>query len=147
MKKWSACPSQYCLAVRRAGAGRGLFALEPIQKGASIIEYVGPTLAEEQWLNSRNRYLFKVTEKKTIDGWNKRNIARFINHSCRPNCVIKISKGRVFVVAKRRIKPGEELAYHYGKEYFNLYIKPTGCRCLRCTPKKSAGRAARASDG
>jgi len=133
--KRSPSASQYRLAVKRARAGRGLFALEPIKKGACIIEYVGPTLTEEQWLNSRNRYLFKVTEKKTIDGWNKRNIARFINHSCRPNCVIKISKGRVFVVAKRGIKPGEELAYHYGEEYFNWHIKPNGCRCLRCTPR------------
>ena len=119
-------PGSYRIAVKRARAGRGLFALEPIQKGACIIEYVGPTLKEEQWLNSRNRYLFKVTEKKTINGWNKRNTARFINHSCRPNCEIKIRKGRVFVMAKRGIKPGEELAYHYGKEYFDRRHKAHG---------------------
>lgn len=133
MKTSSLTPGSYRLAVKRTRAGRGLFALEPIPKRACIVEYVGPTLKEEKWLNSRNRYLFKVTEKKTIDGWNTENAARFINHSCRPNCEIEILKGRVFVVARRAIKPGEELAYHYGKEYFDNLIKPAGCKCLKCS--------------
>ena len=126
-------PGSYRIAVKRARAGRGLFALEPIPKGACIIEYVGATLQEEEWLHSWNRYLFKVTEKMTINGWNKKNIARFINHSCRPNCEIRIRRGRVFVMAKRSIKMGEELAYHYGKKYFDDVIRPMGCRCPKCS--------------
>lgn len=133
MKSSKFTPGKYRLGVKRARAGRGLFALEPIPKGACIAEYVGRVITEEEWLNSRSRYLFKVTEKKTIDGWNKENLARFINHSCRPNCEIEISKGRVFVVARRAIKAGEELAYDYGKEYFDDLIKPIGCRCLKCS--------------
>jgi SET domain-containing protein len=133
MKASRFTPDSYRLAVKRSRAGRGLFTLESIPKGACIIEYFGPTLNEEEWLNSRNRYLFKVTEKKTIDGWNKGNTARFINHSCRPNCEIKIRKGRVFVMARRAIKVGEELAYHYGKEYFDDVIKPMGCKCPKCS--------------
>lgn len=132
MKASRFTPGSYRLAVKRARSGRGLFALEPIPKGACIIEYLGPTLKEEDWLNSRNRYLFEVTKKKTINGWNKENTARFINHSCRPNCEIEIRKGRVFVMAKRAIKAGEELAYNYGKEYFDYLIKPVGCKCLKC---------------
>ncbi len=128
-------PGGFRLAVKRASAGRGLFALEPIPKGACIVEYVGRTLTEEEWHTSRNRYLFKVTEKKTIDGWNKKNTARYINHSCRPNCEIKIHKGRVFVMARRAIKPGEELAYYYGKEYFAHHIAPI-CKCPKCKPEK-----------
>jgi SET domain-containing protein len=136
MRRSKFSPGRYRLAVKRARAGRGLFALEPIPKGACIIEYVGRTVKEEEWVNSRNRYLFKVTEKKTIDGWNEENMARFINHSCRPNCEIEIWKRRVFVVAKRAIKTGEELAYYYGKEYFDHHIKPIGCKCLKCIPEK-----------
>ena len=126
-------PGSYRIAVKRARAGRGLFALEPIPKGACIIEYVGPTLQEEEWLHSWNRYLFKVTKKTTINGWNKKNTARFINHSCRPNCEIKIRRGRVFIMAKRAIKIGEELVYHYGKEYFDDVIRPMGCMCPKCS--------------
>ena len=76
----------------------------------------------------------KSLTKKTIDGWNKKNLARYINHSCRPNCEIQIRKGRVFVMAKRPIKPSEELAYYYGEEYVEQGIKPIGCKCLRCQP-------------
>ena len=133
MKSSKFTPGIYRVGVKRACAGRGLFALEPIPKGACIAEYVGRTITDEEWLKSRSRYLFKITEKKTIDGWNKKNLARFINHSCRPNCEIEIRKGRVFVMARRGIKAGEELAYDYGKEYFDDLIKPIGCRCLKCS--------------
>jgi SET domain-containing protein len=127
-------PGGYRLVVKRASAGRGLFALEGIARGACIIEYTGRTLTEAEWTASRSRYLFKVTEKKTIDGSSKKNLARSINHSCRPNCEIEIRKGRVFVMAKRAIKQGEELGYHYGEEYFDDQIKPIACKCLKCQP-------------
>ena len=127
-------PGGFNLAVKRASAGRGLFALEPIPKGVCVIEYTGRTITREEEFTSRSRYLFEVTKKKTIDGWNKRNTARYINHSCRPNCEIEIRKGKVFVMAKRAIKPGEELGYDYGKSYFDEFIKPIGCRCLKCKP-------------
>jgi SET domain-containing protein len=126
-------PDKYRVAVKRARTGRGLFALEPIPKGACIIEYTGPMVKDEEWRDRHNLYLFKVTEKKTINGRNKENIARFINHSCRPNCEIEIRKGRVFVMAKRAIRAGEELAYNYGREYFEDVIKPAGCKCPKCS--------------
>ena len=125
-------PGNFRLAVKRASAGRGLFALEPIRKGACVAEYVGPTV--DEWRHVRNRYLFEVSKKKTINGWNRENLARFINHSCRPNCEIEIRRGRVFILAKRAIKEGEELSYDYGKEYFDAVIKPLGCKCLKCRP-------------
>jgi uncharacterized protein len=133
MTKARLLPEQYRLVVKRASAGRGLFALEPIPKNARIIEYIGSTLIAKEWRGSRNRYLFKITEQKAIDGWNKENTARYINHSCRPNCEIKISKGRVLVMAKRTIRQGEELTYHYGKEYFDWLIRPVGCKCTACS--------------
>jgi SET domain-containing protein len=140
MRKSKFTPGGFCLAVKRASAGRGLFAMEPIPKGACVIEYVGRTLTEEEESTSRSRYLFEVTKKKTIEGWNKKNTARYINHSCRPNCEIEIRKKRVFVMAKRAIKEGEELGYDYGKNYFDSFIKPLGCRCIKCAPKLHAAR-------
>jgi SET domain-containing protein len=72
----------------------------------------------------------------TIDGAPRFNKARYINHSCRPNAEIDIYKHRVYVMAKRNIKAGEELAYDYDSDYFDEYIKPKGCKCLKCDPPK-----------
>jgi uncharacterized protein len=126
-------PGNFDLAVRRSRAGLGLFAKAPIPKGACVIEYVGVELTPEQVEASNSRYLFEITSRKTIDGAPRWNRARYINHSCRPNCEIEISKGRVFICARRNIKPGEELGYNYGKDYFNIYING-GCRCPKCRP-------------
>ena len=122
------------LRVFRSRAGLGLKTLEPITKGSCIIEYIGPVLTKEQEETSNSKYLFTVTKTVTIDGAARANTARYINHSCLPNCEIDIYKRRVYVMAKRNIKAGEELAYDYDKEYFNEYIKPLGCRCLKCSP-------------
>jgi hypothetical protein len=59
-------------------------------------------------------------------------MARYINHSCRPNAEALISKGRVWIWSRRNIKAGEEIAYDYGKEYFEGVIKPIGCKCEKC---------------
>ena len=140
MRRSKFTPGDFSLAVKRARAGRGLYTLDPIPKGVCIIEYTGPMLDEDDWVYSGNRYLFQVSKKKAINGWNTKNLARFINHSCRPNCEIEIRKGRVFVMAKRAIKPGEELAYDYGQEYFDGFIEPVGCKCLKCKPERRTAK-------
>lgn len=76
--------------------------------------------------------MFSVNERIDIDGSPRFNKARYINHSCRSNCEAIERRGRVFIIAKRDIKPQEELSYNYGKEYFEAYIKPFGCRCVKC---------------
>lgn len=133
-KKSKYTPGGYAYKVKRSKTGLGLFAAEPIPKGACIIEYVGRTLkkGEDETINSQ--YLFEVTKTKTIDGGARSNTARYINHSCRPNCEIDIHKERVFVMAKRNIKVGEELNYDYDTDFFDEYIKPKGCRCSKCEP-------------
>jgi SET domain-containing protein len=80
------------------------------------------------------KYLFELNDKKTIDGKARVNIARYINHSCKPNCFpeLNIAETRVFIFSKRNIKAGEEITYDYGKTYFNDIIKPHGCKCLAC---------------
>lgn len=134
-KKGKFTPGGYAVKVKRSAAGLGLYAVEAMPKGACVIEYVGRELTKKEEENINSLYLFEVTKKKTIDGSIRSNTARYINHSCRPNCEIEIVKGGVFVMTKRKIKPGEELHYDYDTEYFNEYIKPKGCRCLKCKPE------------
>lgn len=124
------------LKVRRSRAGLGLFTSVDIPKGARVTEYIGKLLTWEEYQRSNSVYLFEVSTRKTIDGSPRWNQARYINHSCRPNCEVDISRGRVFINARRKIKAGEELSYDYGEEYFNDIIRPKGCRCEKCDPPK-----------
>src|SRR5262245_60141425 len=128
-------PGEYEFSVRRCTAGLGLFTNEDIAKGACVIEYKGPRIPEKDVEKSRSRYLFEISPRRTIDGSPRWNTARYINHSCRPNCEIEIDtrRGRVFILAKRAIKAGEELSYNYGKDYFDAFING-GCRCVKCKP-------------
>lgn len=129
-------PGDFDLRVRRSSAGLGLFTESAIPKGACIIEYVGREISKEESETSKSKYLFEISKNKTIDGKPKWNKAGYINHSCRPNAESEIHKGRVFILATRSIKPGEELTYDYGKEYVDEHIKPFGCRCAKCAEKK-----------
>lgn len=129
-------PGKYKLKVKRGVDGLGLFSEEVIPKGACIIEYVGREISAREAYTSRSKYLFEVNKKITIDGQVRSNTARYINHSCRPNCEVEIYKGRIFVMARRVIKMGEELNYDYGEEYMKDYIAPKGCRCVKCKPGK-----------
>lgn len=122
------------VVVKRASAGLGLFATRPYRKGEVVIEYVGRVISNAEAYTSRSKYLFEVNSRKTLDGKPKMNVAGYINHSCRPNCEAEIRKGRVFIEARRSIRPGEEFTYDYGKEYFDEYIKASGCRCVKHRP-------------
>lgn len=122
--------------VKKSSAGLGLFATAPIKRGTWIIEYVGRVLRGKEMDPVNNKYLFETSRVRMIDGSLRSNTARYINHSCKPNCEPEIIAGRVFIRAKRRIEPGEEITYDYGEEYVNEYIKPYGCRCAHCKEKK-----------
>lgn len=119
-------------AVKRSSAGLGIFAQKDIPKGERIIEYVGPMLTAAQADEKGGQYLFEISSRRTIDGATRKNTARYINHSCAPNADAFIEGSRVFIYAKRLIKAGEEISYNYGKDFFNEYIKPKGCRCVKC---------------
>ena len=127
-------PLPLTLAVRRApkGMGLGLYAEETIPKNACIVEYTGKILSKDEETKSRSRYLFTITKNKTIDGNVKSNIARYINHSCKPNAEAVIHKGRIFIFSIRPIKAGEPISYDYGKEYFDEYLSKGRCRCVAC---------------
>lgn len=140
MPRKSYQPGDFDLAVRRARAGLGLYAKAPIPKGACIIEYTGKLLSKEEYLASNSRYLFDIGPGKTLDGSPRSNRARYINHSCKPNCEPDVHKRRVYIYALRDIQPGEELAYDYGKDYFDEYIGKN-CRCLKCMPETKPVKA------
>lgn len=119
--------------VKKSSAGLGLFAVEPIKRGTWVIEYVGKVLrGKEVTAHPANKYLFETSRVRMLDGSARSNTARYINHSCKPNCEAEIFGGRVFIKAIRCIEAGVELTYDYGEEYTGEYIKPYGCRCVPC---------------
>ena len=122
------------LRVGRSRSGLGLFATEPIKEGAFIAEFTGQLMShsDSNFDMVENRYLFEVNGRWTIDGSSRSNIARYINHSCRPNAEVYIRNRRVKIRAAKNIKPSEEIVYDYGEDYFNVYIKPVGCKCAKC---------------
>lgn len=120
------------LRVRRSSAGFGLYTEAPIEKGGFVIEYKGPVLSSREIRGMKNKYLFQTNPRRFVDGRPRGNVARYINHSCHPNCEIEIIRGRIYVFALRRIRTGEELGYDYAEEYFNAFIVPHGCRCRKC---------------
>jgi uncharacterized protein len=120
------------LKVKKSKAGLGLFASKDILKGVCLVEYFGRVLTKEEEYSSKSKYLFEINSKLTIDGTDRKNIARYVNHSCKPNCEVEIHKKRVYIFSCKKIKAGEELCYDYGKEYFDEHIKPKGCKCVKC---------------
>jgi hypothetical protein len=109
--------------VRRSGIhGKGVYAALPIRKGTRIVEYLGERISHKQaddryaekGQDDGHTFLFVVNSRVVIDAGVDGNDARFINHSCAPNCDTVIENSRVFIEALRDIEPGEELGYEYG---------------------------------
>lgn len=125
------------LIRKRGSHGLGLFTTTPIQRGTQIIEYTGDRISMDEANQRGGQYLFTVNKNLVIDGTGRANLARYINHSCRPNCYAEIdeTESHVYIFAKRNIKAGEELSYNYGKEFWRTYIDPKGCRCSKCQPQ------------
>jgi hypothetical protein len=131
--------------VGRSRTGLGLFATKPIKKGAKIVRYFGPLLdcRKKKHDAIENKYLFELNGRWTIDGSVRENVARYINHACRPNAEsdVKPRKRKVVIRAIKNISPGEEINYDYGTDYFKAYLKPIGCKCDACENKRKKKRA------
>ena len=121
--------------------GTGVFASTKVPKGKKVIEYIGEKITKKESarrsiaLIEKNRgsetdgavYIFEVNKRHDIDGNIPENTARFINHSCDPNCEPDVIKNRVWLISTRKIKKGEELSYNYG---FDLEdYEEHKCRC------------------
>jgi hypothetical protein len=140
-----AIPRNKPYRVGRSRTGLGLFATKPIKKGAKIVRYFGPLLDSKKKKDDaiENKYLFELTNRWTIDGSVRANIARYINHACRPNAEsdVKPRKRKVVIRAIKDIEPGDEINYDYGTDYFKAYLKPIGCKCDACEKKRKKKRA------
>jgi hypothetical protein len=110
------------IEARESGIhGRGVYAVAPIRKGARILEYLGERIShaeadrryERKSEDDGHTFLFIASNRTVIDAGVDGNDARFINHSCNPNCETVIEGSRVYIDAIRNIKPGEELGYDY----------------------------------
>lgn len=115
----------------------------PIKKGQFIIRYIGRKIRTETTEDLDTRYLFEINERWTIDGSSRRNRARYINHSCRPNAEVYFVKLVIKIRAIKNIKAGDEITYHYGRNYFEAFIEDVGCKCVACAKKKAKFRARR----
>ncbi len=130
--------------------GRGVFAARTIRKGETVIEYRGKRMtwdeACEQPASDEadpyHTFLFSLDDGRVIDAAIGGNAARWINHSCTPNCeTYEDDRGRVYVAARRKIRPGEELSYDYrleiegkvGKRMRKAYACRCGARRCRGT--------------
>lgn len=131
-------PLSFDLQVKRSRTGRGVFTKEKIPRGACIIEYTGRPATGAEIEKDGGKYYFWTSKNTMIDGNIAGNTARFINHSCAPNCEVDIRKRRIYIFAKRAIKAGEELTYDYDTEYFEEHIKPRGCLCTKCIAKRTS---------
>ena len=135
------------IAVRNSPIhGRGVFALRKIPKGTRIIEYKGQLITDKEadrrysrlHENSPHTMLFSIEGGLVIDATRRGNSARWINHSCAPNCEIEEEGHRVFIDARRDIGPGEELTYDYNLQIGEKHTKKAQrehacfCRARRC---------------
>ena len=119
--------------------GFGVFALAPINKNKRIIDYDGELITNKQSVNREDRYLrkgciwvFRVNRNWSRDANVGGNIARFINHSCTPNCWFEVVDKTIWIRARRDIRKGEELTY----DYSIIGNRTIPCRCRPGCPNR-----------
>ena len=124
--------------------GRGVFAARRIRPGQRIIEYAGERITPDEGdrryddarMKRHHTFLFSLDKKTVIDGNRKGNDARYINHSCDPNCEAVTVGKKIFIFAKKNIQPGVELAYDYKYEWSNdkrdIELYRCECGSARC---------------
>jgi len=154
------------IVVRRSRIqGRGVFATRAISEGERIVEYIGARISHEEAdaqcpddeaAPRHHTFLFAVDDDIVIDGGQNGNDARYINHSCEPNCEVVIARQRVFIHATADIEAGQEILYDYWYMTDDSYtmsdlrrIYPCRCGAPSCRgtlarPPKRAKKRARA---
>ena len=122
--------------------GSGLFAKNDIKKGSKVIQYIGDKVTKREGdkradkqirkakkdKNNGMVYVFELNKRYDIDGDVDYNFAKFINHSCNPNCEVDGKGLKLWISSIRDIKKGEELSYDYGFGYDEDY-KQFPCKC------------------
>jgi len=114
---------------------QGLFAAQDITRGSRIIAYIGEKISRAESarrLQAGNAYIFHLNYRYALDGETLANTARYINHSCDPNCVVEKTHDTLWIVALRDIKEGEELSYNYGYDLERYKDNPCNCGAKNC---------------
>ena len=123
--------------------GMGIYASKDIPKNTKIIEYIGEKISKKEgdirsekrikkYLDSKKTgsvYIFELNSKYDIDGSKRYNKARYINHSCDPNCEVDIKDGEIWISSIKKIKKGDELSYDYGYAFDKDDYKDHVCKC------------------
>jgi uncharacterized protein len=110
--------------------GVGGFAVAELPSGSRVVEYVGNRIDKAESLRQcerNNPFIFFLDPEHDLDGQVDWNPARFLNHSCAPNCDAELIQGRIWIVAKRDIHAGEEITFNYGYDFESYREHP--CRC------------------
>jgi len=113
----------------------GLFTTIDITKGTKIIRYIGKKITQEESdrrLAAGNVYIFGLNERYSLDGDTPKNTARYINHSCDPNCQTEQFGNTIWIVSSKDIQAGEELTYNYGYEVDDTPADPCHCGAHNC---------------
>jgi len=121
--------------ARSAIHGTGAFARRPLKAGTRVIEYVGEVINKKESLRRcelGNQCIFRRDEEYDLDGNVPWNPARFINHSCAPNCEAISQDGRIWIVARRDIAAGEEVTFNYGFDLEDYREYPCACGASEC---------------
>lgn len=115
--------------------GTGVFARADIPAETRVIEYVGERISKAESQRRReagNFFVFIVTDEFDIDGAVEQNVARFINHSCAPNCEARQEEEHIWIIALRDIRAGEELTFNYGYDLQDYEEHPCVCGVPNC---------------
>jgi SET domain-containing protein len=116
-------------------AGQGLFAAQDIGKGTKIMRYIGEKITHKESdrrLAAGNVYIFGLNERYALDGNTPKNTARYINHSCDPNCQTEQFGNSIWIVSIKDIQAGEELSYNYEYEADDDPSQPCHCGAQHC---------------
>lgn len=116
-------------------AGQGLFAAQEIKQGTRIVQYSGEKIASVERarrLAAGNAYIFHLNYRYAIDGATLANTARYINHSCDPNCIVETTDDSLWIVALRHIVTNEELSFNYGYDMQHYRDNPCHCGAYNC---------------
>ncbi|MBF0533277.1 MAG: SET domain-containing protein-lysine N-methyltransferase [Candidatus Omnitrophica bacterium] len=135
------------IAVQKSAIhNQGIFAAADIPRGARIIEYIGRKITKAQSVRLADLflekakgnqdhgavYIFELNKRHDLDGAVPENTARYINHSCHPNCEAQIIRGHIWIISRRKIKAGEELTYNYGYDVDHYEDHTCHCGAPNC---------------
>jgi hypothetical protein len=115
--------------------GNGGFAKTPIRNGTHIIEYLGERISKSESLRrceQNNEFIFALSDEQDLDGNVAWNPARFINHSCAPNCEAEKDDDHIWIIATRDIGAGEEITFNYGYDLVDYKDHPCQCGSPQC---------------